>query len=74
MVLQDVDFFQHLEMHLRGEDPPLCGRDHLTFRLLCNPVKSVVGGDLCEIYNSRSQDAKKKRATYLVSTSPNKDV
>lgn len=26
---EDVDFFQHLEMHLRSENPPLCGRDHL---------------------------------------------
>ncbi len=24
---EDVDFFSHLEMHLRQENPPLCGRD-----------------------------------------------
>lgn len=31
-VKEDVDFFLHLEMHLRGENPPLCGRDHLSYR------------------------------------------
>ena len=29
---EDHDFFQHLEMHMRGENPPLCGRDHLSYR------------------------------------------
>lgn len=29
---EDVDFFTHLEMHLRQEAPPLSGRDHLAFR------------------------------------------
>ncbi|EDO49217.1 predicted protein [Nematostella vectensis] len=33
---EDIDFFQHLEMHLRSEQPSL----------------SVVDGDLCEHYNS----------------------
>lgn len=40
--LQDHDFFQHLEMHMRSEFPPLCGRDHLSFRSYYFPVK--VGG------------------------------
>ena len=29
---EDHDFFQHLEMHMRGENPPICGRDHLSYR------------------------------------------
>ena len=29
---EDCDFFQHLEMHMRQEHPPLLGRDHLAFR------------------------------------------
>ena len=29
---EDVDFFSHLEMHLRQENPPLAGRDHLAYR------------------------------------------
>lgn len=37
--LQDHDFFQHLEMHMRSEFPPLCGRDHLSFRSYYFPVK-----------------------------------
>eukprot|EP00118_Oscarella_pearsei_P025484 m.308260 g.308260 ORF g.308260 m.308260 type:complete len:1220 (+) comp43647_c0_seq1:82-3741(+) len=48
---EDMDFFQHLEMHLRQENPPLCGRDHLHYRSYYYPVKNVVDGDLCEQYN-----------------------
>jgi len=47
---EDVDFFSHLEMHLRQENPPICGRDHLTFRSYYFPVKNVIDGDLCEQY------------------------
>ena len=36
---QDIDFFQHLEMHLRAEWPNLVGRDHLSFRSYYVPVK-----------------------------------
>lgn len=35
----DVDFFSHLEMHMRQEHPPLCGRDHMAFRSAYFPVK-----------------------------------
>ncbi len=57
---EDVDFFSHLEMHLRQEHPPLCGRDHIAFRSYYFPVKvhifnlffhlsqNVIDGDLCE--------------------------
>jgi len=48
---EDVDFFQSLEMHLRSETPPSCGRDHLAYRSYYFPVKSVVDGDLCELFN-----------------------
>ncbi|KAI5479642.1 splicing factor 3B subunit 3 [Pseudohyphozyma bogoriensis] len=44
---EDVDFFTTLEMHLRTEAPSLVGRDHLAYRGLYAPVKSVVDGDLC---------------------------
>eukprot|EP00039_Didymoeca_costata_P018972 m.335766 g.335766 ORF g.335766 m.335766 type:complete len:1204 (-) comp17672_c0_seq1:1765-5376(-) len=57
---EDVDFFQHLEMHLRAENPPLCGRDHLSYRSYYYPVKNVIDGDLCEQYNAL--EAKKRRA------------
>lgn len=49
---EDHDFFQHLEMHMRSENPPLCGRDHLSFRSYYFPVKNVIDGDLCEQFNS----------------------
>jgi splicing factor 3B subunit 3 len=35
----DVDFFSHLEMHLRQDHPPLCGRDHMSYRSAYFPVK-----------------------------------
>jgi splicing factor 3B subunit 3 len=47
----DYDFFQHLEMHMRSELPPLCGREHLAYRSYYYPVKNVLDGDLCEMYN-----------------------
>ena len=48
---EDVEFFQTLELHLRQEHPPLCGRDHLAFRSSYFPCKAVIDGDLCEEYN-----------------------
>jgi len=57
---EDHDFFQALEMHLRSENPPLCGRDHLAFRSFYFPVKNVIDGDLCEQFNS--VDASKQQA------------
>ena len=37
---------------MRSEMPPLCGRDHLAFRSYYFPVRNVIDGDLCEMYNS----------------------
>ncbi len=51
---EDVDFFLHLEMHLRQEHPPLCGRDHLAYRSAYFPVKDVIDGDLCEQFAQAS--------------------
>lgn len=36
---EDYDFFQHLEMHMRNESAPLCGRDHLSYRSYYYPIK-----------------------------------
>lgn len=47
---EDMDFFSHLEMHLRQESPPLSGRDHMSYRSSYFPVKDVIDGDLCEQY------------------------
>lgn len=49
--MSDYSFFQTLEMHMRIENPPLCGRDHLSFRSQFEPCKGVIDGDLCEQYN-----------------------
>jgi splicing factor 3B subunit 3 len=37
----DVDFFSHLEMYMRQEHPPLCGRDHMGYRSAYFPVKVI---------------------------------
>eukprot|EP01094_Clydonella_sp_ATCC50884_P006453 TRINITY_DN1564_c0_g1_i10.p1 TRINITY_DN1564_c0_g1~~TRINITY_DN1564_c0_g1_i10.p1 ORF type:complete len:1192 (-),score=452.93 TRINITY_DN1564_c0_g1_i10:363-3938(-) len=62
---EDVDFFSHLEMHMRQENPPLCGRDHLSYRSYYFPVKDVIDGDLCEQYGSMKADVKYRVAEEL---------
>lgn len=47
---EDVNMFTTLEMHLRQENVSLVGRDHLAYRGQYAAVKSVVDGDLCELY------------------------
>ena len=56
---EDHDFFQHLEMHMRAENPPICGRDHLSYRSYYYPVKHVIDGDLCEQYNTLGAEKQK---------------
>ena len=57
---EDHDFFQHLEMHMRAENPPICGRDHLSYRSYYYPVKNIIDGDLCEQFNTL--DASKQKS------------
>ena len=63
--MEDHDFFQHLEMHLRGENPPLCGRDHLSYRSSYYPIKNVIDGDLCEQFNTLEPHKQKSIAEEL---------
>eukprot|EP01087_Luapelamoeba_hula_P013056 TRINITY_DN3708_c0_g1_i1.p1 TRINITY_DN3708_c0_g1~~TRINITY_DN3708_c0_g1_i1.p1 ORF type:complete len:1235 (+),score=206.04 TRINITY_DN3708_c0_g1_i1:98-3802(+) len=62
---EDVDFFSHLEMHMRSELPPLCGRDHLAFRSAYYPVKDCIDGDLCEQYPLLPPEKQQAIATEL---------
>jgi splicing factor 3B subunit 3 len=62
---EDFDFFQHLEMHMRNENPPLCGRDHLSYRSYYYPVKNVIDGDLCEQFTSLDPVKQKSIASDL---------
>jgi len=62
---EDIDFFQHLEMHMRAEHPPLCGRDHLSYRSYYFPVKNCIDGDLCEQFNSLDAPKRKSIAEEL---------
>jgi len=62
---EDIDFFQHLEMHMRSEFPPLCGRDHLAFRSSYSPCKDVIDGDLCEQFTMLDLAKQKKIAAEL---------
>jgi len=55
-VRSNVDLFQHLEIALREAAPPLCGRDHLSYRSYYYPVRNVVDGDLIEVYASLPYD------------------
>ncbi|KAF1317873.1 Pre-mrna-splicing factor rse1, partial [Globisporangium splendens] len=62
---EDVDFYTHLEMYMRQEKPPLCGRDHLSYRSYFIPVKNVTDGDLCEQFVSLSPEKQKSVAEDL---------
>ena len=62
---EDADFFATLETHLRTEDPPLAGRDHLMYRGYYAPVKGVIDGDLCERYTLLPNDKKQMIAGEL---------
>ncbi|KAF3786388.1 Splicing factor 3B subunit 3 [Nymphaea thermarum] len=62
---EDVDFFSHLEMHMRQEHPPLCGRDHMAYRSAYFPVKDVIDGDLCEQFPALAPDLQRKIADEL---------
>ncbi len=53
---EDADFFQNLETHMRQEDAPLAGRDHLMYRSYYVPVKGVIDGDLCERFTLLPRD------------------
>ena len=58
-IREDVDFFNHLEMHMRNELPSLVGRDHLGYRSYFASVKGVIDGDLCEMYSTLPYDKQK---------------
>ncbi|KAI9675640.1 MAG: pre-mRNA-splicing factor rse1 [Caeruleum heppii] len=62
---EDVDFFQSLEQHMRAEDAPLAGRDHLIYRGYYVPVKGVIDGDLCERFPLLPIDKKQMIAAEL---------
>ncbi|KAK1691300.1 pre-mRNA-splicing factor rse-1 [Colletotrichum godetiae] len=62
---EDVDFFQNLEQHMRTEDAPLAGRDHLMYRGYYVPVKGVIDGDLCERYTLLPSEKKQMIAGEL---------
>uniref|UniRef100_A0A914L3W9 Cleavage/polyadenylation specificity factor A subunit C-terminal domain-containing protein n=1 Tax=Meloidogyne incognita TaxID=6306 RepID=A0A914L3W9_MELIC len=61
----EFEFFQTLEMHLRVENPPLSGRDHLAYRSFYAPCKFVVDGDLCEQYSTLDTGKQREIASAL---------
>lgn len=62
---EELDFFHHLEMIMRNEKPPLCGREHIMFRSYYRPVKHVVDGDLCEEFVTLPLETQKRIAQDL---------
>ncbi|CAJ0920641.1 unnamed protein product, partial [Mesorhabditis belari] len=65
MSREEHDLLQNLEMHMRVEFPPLCGRDHLAFRSYYHPCKSVIDGDLCEQFSLMDATKQKTVAAEL---------
>ena len=62
---EDLELLQALEMHLRQEAPPLCGRDQLFFRSAFFPIKGVVDGDFCAYFNRLPPDEQRTIASDL---------
>jgi splicing factor 3B subunit 3 len=61
----DIDFFQQLETHLRVEDQPIAGRDHMIYRGYYVPVKGTIDGDLCERYGALPLEKQRRIANEL---------
>lgn len=55
----EFELFQTLEMHVRAQEQPLSGRDHLAFQSSYFPVKNIIDGDLCERF--LALDARKQQ-------------
>jgi len=66
----NVDFFCTLEMLMKTEQPPLCGRDHIAFRSYYLPAKCVCDGDLCEQFSYLPYEKQKEIAKQLVEDNP----
>eukprot|EP00746_Dinoflagellata_sp_MGD_P091760 gnl/MRDRNA2_/MRDRNA2_36348_c0_seq1.p1 gnl/MRDRNA2_/MRDRNA2_36348_c0~~gnl/MRDRNA2_/MRDRNA2_36348_c0_seq1.p1 ORF type:complete len:1184 (-),score=253.37 gnl/MRDRNA2_/MRDRNA2_36348_c0_seq1:15-3260(-) len=62
---EEVDFFHHLEMYLRAEKQPLCGREHLMYRSYHFPVQNCIDGDMCEMFSALAQDKQRLIASEL---------
>jgi len=58
----EIEFFTHLEMHMRQESPSIVGRDHMAFRSYYAPVKNVIDGDLCEQYGALPSEVQRRIA------------
>lgn len=65
LLLQDKDFFLHLEMHLRQEHALLAGRDHLAYRSSYFPTRDIVDGDLCSQFPAMAPAKQQAVATEL---------
>ena len=61
----EADLLQMLEMHLRQELPPLCGRDHQAYRSYHFVVKDCVDGDLVELFGLLPPDSQRQVADAL---------
>jgi len=64
----DLDFFAHLELHMRKYHVNLVGRDHLQFRSYYAPCKQVVDGDLCEMFSKLDTTMQQKIAKEMEKT------
>ncbi|KNC86365.1 splicing factor 3B subunit 3 [Sphaeroforma arctica JP610] len=67
---EDLEFFQHMEMYMQQNMPPLCGRDHLSFRSYYQPKKNVIDGDLVEQFNTMVLSKRKDLSDELDRTPP----
>jgi splicing factor 3B subunit 3 len=65
---EDVEFFTHFQLNLRGQLSALSGRDHLSYRSTYFPVKNIIDGELIQEFNLLSFDQSNALAAELSST------
>eukprot|EP01083_Nonionella_stella_P097943 275342_1 len=63
---EDIEFFTHLEMHMRQQAAPLLGNRHIAYRSYYYPVRCCIDGDLCEQYSSIDEKKQKHIASEMV--------
>lgn len=61
----EVHFAQTVESMVRAKHSSLCGRDHVSFRSSFGPVKNVIDGDLCEMFDRLRWESKVEIAQYV---------
>jgi CPSF A subunit region len=59
-VFLHISLYHVHDYYLQQERPTLCGREHQSYRSYYLPVRAVIDGELCELFNTLPHDTQKK--------------